>query len=324
MNIYDFFNSPDVAEHCQNIGHSFNALESAVMISQSNKRTLTEKHAAYRTIIAEYPDLGLIKALNHGHIKSFHQALRDVIADEEQILEKLLLPEPGAVYQASFRNQNDYGSYNADSTLYSTYEKALSDALDNYDDNVLRANICKKILDRETWVYLGAEVSRSGEIISVDNTGLIPMSKDDHLLEACCIDVPVPFKRGDLVECDHDGGYMGNVYVVQNICRDNPKRQNPLFAWGDLSDMTAYVHYYHHERNSIECECMHFYPDLRYCRRELQGGQRILKYVSLYMQDALCLCNLLKLQKYFLQDKNMREDFLAEIIAKEDMLTWKT
>jgi hypothetical protein len=57
VNIYAFFNSPDVAEYCQSIGHSFNAVESAVMINQSDSRTLAEKHAAYRTIIAEYPDM---------------------------------------------------------------------------------------------------------------------------------------------------------------------------------------------------------------------------------------------------------------------------
>jgi hypothetical protein len=311
MNIYDFFNSPDVAEHCQSIGHNFNALESAVMISQSDKRTLTEKHAAYRTIIAQYPDLEIPKAANHKHIKSFHQALGEVIVYEEQILEKLFAPEPGTVYQASFRYKRD--CIGADEgRLYSTFEKALSDALGNYeDDRVVSVTINQRSPDSENRICLSAKISRSGEIMAVEDYGA-----GIALLDSCYIDVPVPFKRGDLVEGDHFGGDMGNVYVIQSICRDDPKLHSMSF-YGDLSDMFAEVH--HEYDGSIGCDTMHFYPDLRYCRRELKGGERLLKYVSLYMQDKLCLCHLLKLQKYFLLDENMSEELLAEIIAKEDI-----
>jgi len=52
---------------------------------------------------------------------------------------------------------------------------------------------------------------------------------------------------------------------------------------------------------------MHFYPDLRYCRRELEGEKRILKYVSLHMQDRLCLCSLLKIQKYLVLEEKASE-----------------
>jgi hypothetical protein len=69
MNIYDFFNSPDVAEHCQSIGHKFNAVESAVMVFKSKSRTLAEKHVAYRAIIAEFPDMESLKFGSLGHIE---------------------------------------------------------------------------------------------------------------------------------------------------------------------------------------------------------------------------------------------------------------
>jgi hypothetical protein len=46
FNVYDYFNSPDVIEHCQEIGHSFNALESAIMVSKNSSKSLTEKHEA--------------------------------------------------------------------------------------------------------------------------------------------------------------------------------------------------------------------------------------------------------------------------------------
>ena len=99
MNIYDFFNSPDVAEYCQRIGHAFNAVESAVMIDQCDSKTIAEKHVAYKEIIAEYPDMKIPKGGNHGNIKSFHKALGDIIDYENQILEKLVSSEPDAVYR---------------------------------------------------------------------------------------------------------------------------------------------------------------------------------------------------------------------------------
>lgn len=37
MNIYDYFKSADVAEHCKSIGHRFNTIEMSWIIDQSDK-----------------------------------------------------------------------------------------------------------------------------------------------------------------------------------------------------------------------------------------------------------------------------------------------
>ncbi|MDR1246865.1 MAG: hypothetical protein LBK57_07530 [Clostridiales Family XIII bacterium] len=352
MNIYDFFNSPDVAEHCRRIGHTLNAVESAVMIDQCDSRTLAEKHAAYRTIIAEYPDMEIPRGNNHGYIESFHKALGDIIAYEEQIREKLLLSEPDAIYRAGIEDY-DPGGY------FSSYETALVCALEFVkDEEEARERFCK---DREnkppvhiendsayllteedasktapgesngrekfsincitlhkgyinSGKYVNATVSRSGEIMRVWQEGLIPRDKDDELdlLDSCYIDIPVPFKRGDLVEVGNYGHLFGRssapyggVYVLKDICRDNIERNAKRILRGDLMDMTANVYY--EEDGHAECECIHFYPDLRYCRRELDGETRILKYIGLYMQDKLCLCSLLKIQKYLSSDKQISD-----------------
>jgi hypothetical protein len=301
----------DVAQYCREIEHNFNALESAVMVYKSEKRTLAEKHAAYRTIIAEYPDMEIPEvpeAINHGHIESFHRALANVIAFDEQLLKLFLTPEPSAVYQASIRTKNHGESYELE--LFSDYGKALAGALEHLEDQAgaleclgrktefLSMSICKKYVNSGD--YISATVSGAGEIMDVHQRGTFLPVEDVCLLEACYIDVPVPFKRGDLVEVD-GGGDMGNVYVLQELCRDSAGGHAELLRRGDITDMTAYVFY--ESKGTIECECMHFYPDLRYCRRELSGKARMLKYVSLFMRGKLCLCSLLKLQKYFLLDE---------------------
>ena len=302
MNIYDFFNSPDVAEYCQSIGHTFNAIESAVMVSQSNTRTLAEKHAAYRAIIAEYPDMEIPPAFNHEHIVSVNKTLGEIIAHEENQLEKFLLPESNAVYQPALYYKNDRDSY--DLELFTSYEKAIADAReylkeDSDKDDFIYFAIRKKYFDgNKNWVE--AKVSQNGEIMEAYISGQ-EYDDDILLLESCYIDVPVPFKRGDLVEA-YGRGY-NDVYVLKDICRNNPEYHARMLNCGDISDMTADIYY--NIDGSINCECMHFYPDLKYCRRELEGETRILKYISLYIQDKFCLCSLLKVQKYLSADKIM-------------------
>jgi len=321
MDIYDFFNSPDVAEHCRNIGHSFNAMESAVMVSQSLTRTLAEKHGAYNYIISHYPDMEIPEALNHKHIKSFHKALGDVVLFEKRLLEKLTSPEPGAVYSVEIKFNGDKGnptgSFNEE--IFSTYENAVAAAVDCLKRNTesgcldkifsydfLYMYISKKYLD-DNKHYIDARLSRSGDVLDVYNNGVLRYDDVDEpcLLESFYIDVPVPFKAGDLVECHYYGDWADSACVVQDIIRDNPILHAKLLGKYDISDMTANVFFV--RDGEVDCDHIHFYPDLRYCRRELEGRSRILKYISLFMQDKLHLCNLLQLQEYLALDEKINE-----------------
>ena len=305
MNIYDYFNSRDVAEHCQRIGHKFNALESAVMINRSSSRTLAEKHTAYRAIIAEYPDMEIEHRLPDYRAKSLHKVLETIIAYEEKVLEAFLMPESNAVYQAEICYKNDCNNWKRD--LFSNYEKSLEDALVGVDDTFERKptpvfdyiRVFKRYIDSENYIY--ANVSRNGEIIEVCSIGIDTLTPPDEtsVLQRY-IDVPVPFKNGDLLEID-SGYWMGDIGVLKNLCRDDAGHHSERLAGGDAMDMTAYMFYLHD--GSVRCECMHFYPDLRYCKRELEGEARILKYISLHLQDKLCLCSLLEIQKYLLAEK---------------------
>ena len=56
MNIYDYFNSRDIAEHCRNIKYKFTATETAYLVWHSNHHTLADKHHAWQEIIETLPD----------------------------------------------------------------------------------------------------------------------------------------------------------------------------------------------------------------------------------------------------------------------------
>ena len=60
FDIYNFFNSRDVAEHCKNIGQIFTAAEAAYIVWRSNHNTLADKHKAWQEIINIMSDMELI------------------------------------------------------------------------------------------------------------------------------------------------------------------------------------------------------------------------------------------------------------------------
>jgi hypothetical protein len=61
VNIYEFFNSKDIAEHCRKINHQFTAIEMAYIIWFSDYHSLREKHEAWQYLIDNYSDEQLPK-----------------------------------------------------------------------------------------------------------------------------------------------------------------------------------------------------------------------------------------------------------------------
>ena len=56
MNVYQYLNSKDVAEHLEKIGFAFTSLEAARVIENCRHINLAEKHDAFRRLTEEMPD----------------------------------------------------------------------------------------------------------------------------------------------------------------------------------------------------------------------------------------------------------------------------
>ena len=310
MDILNFFNSPDVAKHCRDIGHTFNAFECAVIISQCYTKTFEEKLAAYSAIIDEYPDMEIPGTWMHEKpTPSFHASLLQIIEYENQMMNKFLEQETNAFYQFKLGNLDASRSYEYETIIINSYKKALRYAfetarLDNGCDIFGKAlyNIAirKIYLDRGGWY--DAKISELGKIIDLKSSFYIYGVHEQNPTELldCYINIPVPFKKGDLLEDDSYGNYMGNLFVLQFLSCDSPNHETKVMR-SDTSDMTAYVYYLNDDQ--VNCEHMHFYPNLRYSNRRLKGSERIMKFVSLYVQGKICLCELLGIQKYLAADK---------------------
>ncbi len=265
------------------------------LINHSNTKSLADKHEAYREIIANYPDMEIAERLNHSHIKSFHKSLAAIIEQEKRELDKFLCPEPGAVYQGKVCIPRIKGySFGSrwESYLFSTYANTLAEVKRREAD----APSCIKKRYIGITGSMDVKVSKDGVITEIYGGGFVPHIKnyETNLLKSVCIDVPVPFKHGDLVEAENGRGY-GFIYVLKDICLNAPKLNARLLVSNDTNDMTADIFY--EEHGFIHCECMHFYPDLQYCKRALKDEEQILKYVSQYLRNEICLCDLLLAQR---------------------------
>ena len=86
MNIYDFFDSRDIAEYCKSIDYKPSALESAFVIWHSRFHTIKQKHNAWQEIINTYPD----EKINTGHSwldkKGLHAFLRQYMQKQNELL----------------------------------------------------------------------------------------------------------------------------------------------------------------------------------------------------------------------------------------------
>jgi len=282
MNIYSYIISPDIADHCQKIGHVFNSLEMAVIIAISEK-TIKEKHAAWREIIADYPDMPIHDSLNFDARKSLHDFLKELITWEEKCITDFYATGDDVVFRPRVRS-----SYRSDYGCYRTVEKAL-EAIGNIDTTEL-------IVDKETIgapKYCEAHFNSDAEMI-----GLYGYDDCPGELRMIFIHIPVPFEKGDLLE--HDG----KPYVLEDLPHwfTDPNisviYEKMLAGDADGTDMVAYT--YSLYRGQLARDHVPIYYYLKYFRGELQDKEKILHYVSSYLKGKIWLSELLDAVQFIL------------------------
>ena len=111
MDIYNYLNSKDVAEHCRSINYEFNSLEKAFIINDCISIDIEEKHRLYREIMANDQDVEMDERfVRNGYNKSFFVVLDRFIEYENMLINELKQDNPNNVYTYKFKSekQNDY------------------------------------------------------------------------------------------------------------------------------------------------------------------------------------------------------------------------
>ena len=101
MNVYEWLESPDVREYLEGIHYEFTLPEAFYVIRENEQRALEEKIAAWEELLDIMPDCPFSIESELGEkleIDSFHQALREYVAQQRGLLEDVCRRDENGVY----------------------------------------------------------------------------------------------------------------------------------------------------------------------------------------------------------------------------------
>ena len=302
MDIYSFINSPDIADYCRKINKVWNPFDMAVIIGRSNKPML-EKHAAWRELISDYPDMPTPKNMHYASYDSLHEKLNEVINYEEHALEVFKRAEAGVVYTYKV---SWYDDYRHSDTVFSSFEMAFNDYKDRWEQNEAPRFVMSKVyIDNKGRIE--ADLDYESNIIDLSIIGCsIHFSSYDQKfptdLDLFCdmfyVDIPLPFKLGDiLIFPSNQASKNDRIFVLKPDSENDKKRQSRLTSReiGDGSDMILWG-YYVDDDGILYGDHTGYYDCIHYYRGKLEGNQRLLHYVSLYQKNEIGLPELLTMQ----------------------------
>lgn len=340
MDIYSFLNSRDIAEHCRKIQKEWSPLEMALIISHS-KRSVLDKHGAWRELISDYPDMPVPPVpecgINSG-FESLHTIILTRIDYEERILRSFMEQTPGAVYrhQIAWSCEWQYSD-----SVYTSFEKAWANVMDSWERDEVSEILVEKILPDDggsITVYFDYDQT-------VFNLDMRPPceiagpndSEVTYFLEnMCCADIPVPFQLGDVLTVSKKL-YMyfpwkdDQIFVLKPPdervkMRHARMKELPYYEYLDVNTDWGYVVsdagvlYGDHIEGA---DCFEYY------RGKYEGPTRLLYYAGLYLKGELDLPEILTMQcRIFLENQLNQElgyqnhgCFIADDLLSENQLT---
>lgn len=301
MNIYEFINSKDIRAHCEKIGHTFNSMEAAFLIYQSQNHTLAEKHIAWKELIETMPDMVIEERYNCPHYDSLHDFLRQYMALEDRWLMEFFQADRAWVYQFDpvipLGWGNNYNKYNekdfervTGEQVYHSFTDGLALEKEDWEDSqffyVSKMHICADLRDKSSKICVRTD--NNGVPLEIDEFRNIITDEEDALydsFEGMWIDVPTPFQKGDIVFTNHQKlGRTPKPFVLTSLCTDKNteserKTYERLLKCGDTTDMFAYGHGLSKPYEEICHERTTDYLSLEYFRGNLGRSRRVLKVI---------------------------------------------
>lgn len=287
LNIYDFFNSRDIADHCLKLEHSFSAKEMAYLIWQSNHHTLRQKEQAWETLMATTTDEDLVYDGGRG----LHNFLREYIARQKQFILDFQTGED-CVYSYDKLYADVPDRYLNESVLFTSYEACVAAAAAEAarDKRILSLCIRKRALhtapvDWEENPSLFLTPAAEPKAI-----GIVPHRGERNLLVApfgfygMWVQIPTPFQQGDLVSAVNSCELRGGPGLICAL---------PGESGEDIIDMSAKVWELDHQGRLTVCEdygCL----DLEYYRGELTKQNRFLYALCNHLRGELPMEELLR------------------------------
>jgi hypothetical protein len=281
IDIYSYINSPDVAEHCRNIGHIFNALESAVIVAMSG-RTLESKWYRNQHIMDTMDDMPIPEYANFAARGSLFEYLREWKTHEENCVRMFCAEESGCVYTANVsvchdaQNSELFRLYSA----FATKDVTIADIWKRCGGSKIDVFTITKHWVNEPDKRISFTFDKWGCYLRFDITHKAFGMEIPDSLNDIHVDIPVPFKRGDIVQRTERGGII-KYYVIKDV-----------ITVGDCSSLT--VHAYEMLDNCEVSRAFNFrYTDFSYAHGEIPRWCAFLLPLSRWLKDEMSILDLL-------------------------------
>lgn len=357
MDIYKYIVSKDVREYNERIGHKFTAIESAFLVWKNYDLTLQEKHEAWREIMREMSD----EEVKHGcdvRVQSLFALLEEFIKVDNALIEEFYKKDEQTVYSYGYCCKGSTSFHEDWGRIYSDFGYMQGTIKNDFDD-ILYVEYTKKYLS-SPFRNIVLVTDKNGNVMSVAGSFVLDIDstfKKDDFFEELWIDVPTPFRVGDIV-CSKKTPFGYHVYgnsepfVLLSLANWGGKtateRGETLNekekAWrdrsvrvlkenGDCSDMTAVGYFlcsdYTDGRFTCDfySEVMQDYVDLEYYHGEFIDGERALLTLSHYLkgdineETLVKTCEIIKKQEESKRDLgslNLLDEWIEKLKIKND------
>jgi len=292
MDIYSFINSGDVAAYCREIKKVWSPFEMAVIIGRSF-RPMADKHEALRQLTADIPDMAMPENTYCGSSATLHEKIKDYIIYKERVFELLKTPEQGAIYKHKVRW---YGEDRYSDGVFSSFERVLDDARINWTrDEAFEFTIYKSFIDDQMNEKgsIEATLDYDGNLFSINTYGysveMFPGIDAEGVFDFedwFFVDIPVPFKRGDLLTYSQHKGSAARarrVFVLDWLDREDHRIFESNLESGEGCELEG-SGYFADDSGLLYLDHAISYDHFEYYRGKLFSNERILHYVSLFLQ----------------------------------------
>lgn len=321
MDIYQYLNSKDIADYLRSMDYSFSIVEASYLIYQCRRLNLEQKMNVWQEVIDSYPDCPYERM--EIRTDSFHQCLKDYINLNRRILEEFYIQESRAIYWYCWHEmeQDEWYCSVEDDAAFSNYTACYKSFIKEIQDRHFNMDALEQLTFKKTWLnpvehygeYIDVEVNSSYEVTKISKSNLSEEERTvDCLFEHMWIDIPTPFRRGDIVVSNEGNGYVkrNSPFVLNALATwdssellDNgfgtndylveyaEERQQRFLKNGTPMDMWA-KGYRNNEKGYVDNLEQNTYLELEYYRGTLRGTEQFLTTIGRFLKGEITYPNL--------------------------------
>lgn len=375
-NIYEFLNSGDVRKYLEDLKYEFSLLEKAFVIYKSKHKSLADKQLAWHELINTTEDVILNENdSNQRYIywgrckgRSAHKIIAEYISKINRLVDKFHEEESGAFYTAEAVYAPDLNTRKcdvetADSGIYFSdfvgVRAYIKECFNEKECNWLHGEPRKLMEIRIKKNYAQHFTGNGSERIKSISTrmalceGKLELTEirsqpekeageefgiESDFFGKMWFDIPIPFKRGDIVVCtEANWNNGGEPFVLKQTtpCVIAYNAEDQYWDGVDSSDMNAWgcsggwEGKYYNNPGMLYADIMADYLDLEYYRGSFPGTSRIVKLMAEAEKKTIGYWEIIKWSKLIYDGKPVGEYLnslnynpaykaLAENVLKKD------